>query len=77
MALKTLGTSVAGKSSEPVLPRKARVFIVEDHPVVRQAMRNRFNSEPDLAVSGQADQADDAFKQIVAAQPDIAITPAM
>lgn len=72
-AFKTLGASVAGSPSEPVLPRKARVFIVEDHPVVRQAMCHRFNSEPDLAVCGQADQADDAFQQIVAVQPDIAI----
>ena len=34
---------------------KARVFLVDDHPIVRQGLALLINREPDMVVCGEAD----------------------
>ena len=63
--------------SEPKSPAdekdKIRIFLVDDHPVVRQGIRLLVNQEPDLMVCGDADNAADAIRGIEAAKPRLAI----
>ena len=50
-----------------------RVFIVEDHPVMREGYVSLINAEPDLQVVGEAATAEDAFDQATDLDFDVAI----
>jgi DNA-binding NarL/FixJ family response regulator len=52
---------------------KRRVFVVDDHPIIRQGLTMLINSEPDLVVSGQAEEAGTALKAIAADPPDVLV----
>ncbi len=51
----------------------SRVFIVEDHPVVREGYTALFSRVPDLVVCGEAATAAEAVSRIEEARPDIAL----
>jgi DNA-binding NarL/FixJ family response regulator len=51
----------------------ARVFIVEDHPVVRKGYVAFINREPDLEVCGEAGTAQEALATLPAAQADVVV----
>ena len=53
--------------------RKKLVFVVDDHPLLRQGLALLINREPDLAVCGEAEEAPDALRAIATRQPDILI----
>lgn len=53
--------------------RRIRVFIVDDHPVVRQGLQLLLRMEPDMEWAGDADNAADAIKGLAQARPDIAV----
>jgi DNA-binding NarL/FixJ family response regulator len=50
-----------------------RVFIVDDHPLLRQGLALMINREVDLMVCGEAEEAQAASKAIAAHKPDILI----
>jgi len=52
---------------------KKRIFLVDDHPLVREWLTNLINQQPDLSVSGEAETAPEAMQSILAIKPDIAI----
>lgn len=52
---------------------KRNVFIVDDHPVVRQGLTAYINGEDDLIVCGNAEDAETAIKKIGELKPDIVI----
>lgn len=52
---------------------KKRIYIVDDHPMMRDGLRQLVAGERDLEVCGEADDAAPALEGIAAAQPDIAI----
>ncbi len=52
---------------------KACVFIVDDHPVVRQGLTALINQESDLNVCGDAEDSTQAMDRIVQIKPDIAV----
>src|SRR5689334_4967741 len=52
---------------------KKKVFVVDDHPIVRERVAELINQESDLVVCGEAEDAVQAVKAIGAAAPDIAI----
>lgn len=52
---------------------KKTVFVVDDHPLLRQGLALLINREPDLMVCGEADEAHGAMKAIAARRPDILI----
>jgi len=54
-------------------PARRRVFLVDDHPVVRLGLRQLFNREPDLTVCGEAGEAQSALGAITDAKPDILV----
>jgi len=50
-----------------------RVFIVDDHPLVRNALKRLLAQEPSLEVSGEAVSAEDALEQLQCVRPDITL----
>ena len=59
----------------PDAPPAARstVFIVDDHPIVRQGLTLLINREPDLAVCGDAEEAGSALRRIEELKPDLIV----
>jgi DNA-binding NarL/FixJ family response regulator len=53
--------------------KKKSVFIVDDHPLLRQGIALMINREQDLVVCGEAADAQAALRQIVGRPPDIMI----
>src|SRR5271154_916928 len=53
--------------------KKKTVFIVDDHPLLRQGLAILINREQDLMVCGEAEEAQAAMKAIAAKRPDILI----
>ena len=60
------------KSSNGVT-RKRRVFIVDDHPLVRDGLANFINQQADLAVCGEAEDSAGAIAGIESCRPDVAL----
>jgi DNA-binding NarL/FixJ family response regulator len=55
-------------------PRGAiRVFLLDDHEIVRRGVRELLEAEDDIDVVGDADTAERALARIPAARPDVAI----
>lgn len=50
-----------------------RVFLLDDHEVVRRGVRDLLEVEEDLVVVGEAGTAEQALARIPAAKPDVAI----
>jgi DNA-binding NarL/FixJ family response regulator len=50
-----------------------RVFIVEDHPIVRKGYVAFIRREPDLEVCGEAASAEEALELLPAAKADVAV----
>lgn len=50
---------------------KKRIFIVDDHPIVRDGLTTIINHEKDLDVCGHADGAPEALKAISELSPDV------
>ena len=55
------------------MPQKINIFIVDDHPLVREWLTNLLNQQPDFRVCGGTGDAPEALRLIAAAKPDIAI----
>jgi DNA-binding NarL/FixJ family response regulator len=73
-ASKTPDRTTRGKKPEESSSTAARrVFIVEDHPVLRETLVQIVSREKDLTVCGQASTANRAFKAISRAKPDLVL----
>ncbi len=53
--------------------RKRRVFIVDDHPLVRDGLANLINQQSDLVVCGEAEDSAGAIAAIESSKPDVAL----
>ena len=58
--------------SNPSVPR-CKVFLIDDHPIVRQGLALFIDREPDLMVCGEADGATSALQAIREAAPDFVV----
>jgi len=58
--------------NEPT-PEKSRIFLVDDHAMFREGLRQLIDREPDLSVCGDAAQPDEAMENIRKLKPDLAI----
>lgn len=52
---------------------RRRVFLVDDHPLVREWLGSLIERQPDLAVCGQAETSGAAYEAIARLQPDVAV----
>ena len=55
------------------LKQKSKVFLVDDHPLVREWLTNLINQQSDLVVCGETDNAPQAIQAIAASKPDVVI----
>ena len=61
------------KTTPPPLSVKKKIFIVDDHPMMREGLRGILNREADLTVCGEAENARKALEQLAAAAPDLVL----
>jgi len=59
-------------NSNPVVS-KHRIFIIDDHPLVREGLTNLINRHDDLMVCGEAEDSAEAIAGIARTQPDVAV----
>jgi len=55
------------------MPVRYRIFIVDDHPLVREGLQKLIAQEADMSVCGEAEDATQGFGRIEVAHPDIVI----
>ena len=65
-----LTTDPAAASTEP--PRK-KVFLVDDHPLVRMGLTNIINQETDLVICGESNGEGNVTQVMQGLQPDVAV----
>jgi len=53
--------------------KKREVFLVDDHPIICEALEQLINQEDDLHVCGHARDAVTAFKAVQSHKPDLAV----
>jgi two-component system, NarL family, response regulator DevR len=61
-------TSVTGPGAARV-----RIFLLDDHEVVRRGVADLLEAEPDLVVVGEASTAAEALARVPAVRPDVAV----
>lgn len=54
-----------------ISPRPIRIGIIEDHRIVRAALKLLLEREPDMEVVGEASDREGAFEVVAAEQPDL------
>ncbi|MFI6602796.1 response regulator [Nonomuraea sp. NPDC050536] len=50
-----------------------KLFLVDDHPVVRAGLKALLAGEPDLEIVGEAENAEDAVRLIALREPDVVL----
>src|SRR5215472_1441084 len=63
------GIGVAGMSEQG----RVRVFLVDDHPIVRHGLAKLLAAEPDIEVCGEAADARSALEGIATSSPDVVL----
>ena len=71
MTKSSSSTAIADSSETTV--GKRRVFVVDDHPIVRQGLAQLIDAEADLLVCGQGEDAIQALSAIRTAKPDLVL----
>ncbi len=61
------------KATAGTANRKSKIFVVDDHPIVRQGLGLLINREPDMIVCGAAEEAQSALRAIPTLQPDVLV----
>jgi two-component system response regulator DevR len=59
-----------------VTEHPVRVFLLDDHEIVRRGIADLLETEPDITVVGEAGTAAEALRRIPAVQPDVAVLDA-
>lgn len=53
--------------------KKTRIFVVDDHPLMRDGMALLISSEADLQICGSAGSMQEALKQVATSEPDLMV----
>jgi DNA-binding NarL/FixJ family response regulator len=67
---------MSGRSGLSMAPELLRLYLLDDHHVVRRGLRDLFESEGDMVVVGESGSAVDAKHRIPALRPDVAVLDA-
>jgi DNA-binding NarL/FixJ family response regulator len=54
-------------------PDRIKVFLLDDHEIVRRGVMDMLEAEPDITVVGEAGTAESALARIPALRPDVAV----
>src|SRR4051812_10346260 len=49
-----------------------RIFIADDHAIVREGLKSLVNAQPGMRVVGEARDGKDAYRSVVGLRPDVA-----
>jgi two-component system response regulator DevR len=60
-------------SDLPAVSARVKIFLVDDHEVVRRGLIDLLDADPELEVVGEAGSVSEALARIPAAQPDVAV----
>jgi len=60
-------------TAERTQAKPRRVFLVDDHPLVREWLANVINQQPDLMVCGQTEGREGCIEAIQKKRPDVAV----
>lgn len=76
MTLKNIRKNIEMESSEgpqknPVIDKRTRIFLLDDHPIVRQGIAEMINDESDMKICGEASNYQDAMQAVETLKPDI------
>lgn len=71
MKAKPRAASAASASRPPPAPSRRRVFLVDDHPMMRAGLAHLIERQTDLTVCGEASNPAEALKALPNARPDI------
>lgn len=66
------GESMA-TSESPAANLPIRVFLLDDHEIVRRGVQDLLEAEPDIVVVGDASTAKQALRRVPALKPDVAV----
>jgi len=66
-------TPTSSASGEQASDKVIRIYLLDDHEIVRKGLRDLFEAEPDFVVVGESGSAVDAQNRIPALRPDVAI----
>src|SRR5271156_1077055 len=78
-ARSTTSTLCPSQTDIPTMKRaapethRARILIVDDHPLVRSGLKLLIDCEPDLSVCGEAANATEAMRLLDSQKPDLLI----
>jgi DNA-binding NarL/FixJ family response regulator len=61
------------KAAKPSAVARKRIFLVDDHPIVRKGLAQLIDSEPDLSVIGQGEEAYESLRAIREAKPHLVL----
>ncbi|KOV27281.1 LuxR family transcriptional regulator [Streptomyces sp. XY431] len=64
---------MASETTGAAAPAPVRVFLLDDHEVVRRGVHDLLDGEPDLEVVGEAATAEQALVRVPALRPDVAV----
>ena len=53
--------------------KKKRILVVDDHPMMRQGLAQLISAEPDLAICGEAENAEYALTSLSVLKPDLVL----
>ena len=64
---------MASKTSPKATSKKSKVFLVDDHAILRQGLAELINDQEDLLVCGEAESPPEAVRLIESTKPDVAV----
>jgi len=69
----TTSPDTPGVAAESTTPTPARIFIVDDHPLVREWLGSLLERQADFLVCGHAESPAEAYEAISRLSPDLAV----
>lgn len=73
MANKSIPSGKVSSAPKSTGPAKRKVFVVDDHPIVRQGLVRMINGEGDLEVCGEGEDVYQSLAAIRAARPELVL----
>src|SRR3954465_564315 len=66
-------TVQTGVPMAEISPNRIKIYLIDDHPIVREGFARAIADEHDMSVVGQAGTAADSLKETVAIKPDVVL----